>query len=219
MNKLFLLLILLLASISLEAYTKRVILVSFSTQERAETMMKKLPILSPSLYALAKKHNFNIRLKKSGKYYIIVAEVFENRGVLNEALKKIKKRFKGAYVSNYTYPKKEKIKEILEIVPKPKVLPKVQVVEKPKAVFVLKEPEVKREVLSIVVKEIEKKIEKVDEIVVPKIIENKAQREAEKEDIVETFLKYFEWSYIIIILLSFVGIRYYIKFKRIYDEY
>lgn len=73
MNKLFLLLILLLASISLEAYTKRVILVSFSTQERAETMMKKLPILSPSLYALAKKHNFNIRLKKSGKYYIIVA--------------------------------------------------------------------------------------------------------------------------------------------------
>ena len=107
MHKLLFILIVFLASISLEAYSKRIILISFSTKERADTTMASLPIKSPSLYALAKKHDFEIKLKKSGKYYIVIAEVFKSKEVLNSALKKIKKRFKGAYVSTYKYPKQE----------------------------------------------------------------------------------------------------------------
>lgn len=211
MNKLLLFLILLFISVSLEAYAKRVILASFTTEERADTMMQQLPTLRPSLYSLAKKHNFQIKLKKSGEYYIVIAEVFKDREVLNDALKQIRKSFKGAYVSTYKYPKKEALR------------PQVEVVA------------IKKEPLKPIVKEVEVETSKnINETkyVLPKKEHVEASPKEVSENIVATqkfeiflekplgiFKKYFEWSYVITIVLSLIIVRYYIKFKRIYDEY
>ena len=231
MNKLFFLLIILFASISLEAYAKKIILVSFSTQARADAMMEKLPKLSPSLYTLAKKHDFHVRLKKSGKYYILVAEVFTDKEVLNSALQKIRKSFKGAYVSNYKYPKKKvvaKAKAIIAQVQHEVVKPKVQRVEesivaknieKPTQVLVQKELKIQKqpEIKIEPAKEVMKKLEKV---IAPKTIQKKVQEPTGKEEIGQTFLeKHFQWKYVIFLIVGLIGVYYYIKFKRIYDEY
>ena len=216
-------------SVSLEAYSKRIILISFSTKERADSMMKELPALSPSLYTLAKKHNFEIKLKKSGKYYILIAEVFKDKKVLNTALKKIRKRFKGAYVSTYKYsskkvPKVEKkvikveekttIKEIAKDVVEVKVATPVEI-----------PPVLIQKVVPEAIK-VEPKIEtietKVKEIL-PKVSTEVLIKEVEKETIFDKILrifqKNFEYSHIIILILAILVLRYYLEFKRIYDEY
>ena len=234
-------------SVSLEAYSKRIILISFSTKERADSMMKELPALSPSLYTLAKKHNFEIKLKKSGKYYILIAEVFKDKKVLNTALKKIRKRFKGAYVSTYKYsskkvPKVEKkvlkveekttIKEILKqevTFTAKKEVPKKEIAKDVVEVKVATPVEVPPVLIQKVVPEaikIEPKIEtietKVKEIL-PKVSTEVLIKEVEKETIFDKILrifqKNFEYSHIIILILAILVLRYYLKFKRIYDEY
>lgn len=228
MHKLLFVFLILFISISLEAYAKRIIFISLSTQERADAMMKKLPASHPSLFALAKKHDFQIKLKDSGKYYILVAEVFTDEEVLNTALKEIRKSFKGAYASSYKYPKKEVkklIPEVKAVIPEVKreaLKPTVEIVQKPKQVFVQKEVEIQK-VLEIKkqpeikIESIKEVVKKVEKVIVPKTVEKKEEK---KEETTQTFLeKYFEWTYVILLILGLVIIRYYIKFKRIYDEY
>ncbi|MFT5661507.1 MAG: hypothetical protein ACI9TV_002153 [Sulfurimonas sp.] len=229
MNKAFLLLFLLFSftSLSLHAYSKRIILISLSTQEGADAVIKELPTHSPTLYALALEYNFKIKLNKSGKYYIVSAEVFTDKKVLNIALKKIRKRFKGAYVGNYKYPKViKKIPVVKKKIPK-KIEQKVKELKK-EIVIVEKIPK------KIQVKKIQKvetkKVERTEKIEVKEVILEDEQEvlkqniQTNKEDdssnkIISIFITYFEWSYLVIFILAMIMLKYYIKFKRIYDEY
>ncbi|MDQ7059923.1 MAG: hypothetical protein Q9M43_01805 [Sulfurimonas sp.] len=101
MQRILYLLLLTAFSFSLEAYSKKIILASFSTEQRADAMIASLPQRSPSLYKLSQKYDFDIKIRVSGKYYILVAEVFRDKKVLDTAFKSVKKRFKGSYITNY----------------------------------------------------------------------------------------------------------------------
>ena len=244
MNKLLFLLIFIFSSVSLHAYAKRVILASYSTKDRAESMLKTLPTLSPTLYKLAMQHDFDVKIKESGKYYILFAEVFRDREVLNTALKKIRKSFPGAYVSSYQYPEVEEVKKV---VPKKKtniVKPK-EVTEKKALVSELENKQTLKENVKpaiIIKKETPKpklQMQEQKKIVLdvkPSVSQEKSllKKETVKAVVLKTaektqetaldrtkhiFLDYFEWSYLVILVIGLVILRYYIKFKKIYDEY
>ena len=242
MNKLLLVFILIFSSVSLQAYAKRVILSSFSTKQRAQSMLDKLPQISPSIYKLAKTYGFEIKLKESGKYYILYAEVFRDKKVLNNALKKIRKRFKGAYVSSYTYPKETK-KIAMKKVEPVKVLPKevntkspveakqnlpkdkrealkpenIKAQIKTKELVLEDKPEVLKPTTQI--KPVQKVVQAINKKEVQEKVEIKGTNKTALEQLSYLFTEYINWSYLIIFVLSIVVIRYYIKFKRIYDEY
>jgi len=93
--------------VSVHGYVKRVILASFSTKQSAENMMQKLPNLSPRLYQLSKKYDFEIKMKPSGKYHIIYVEISTDRKILNKALRELRKYFPNAYLSTQTFTQKE----------------------------------------------------------------------------------------------------------------
>ena len=211
MKKLFLLLIFTFMVVSLEAYSKRIVLVSLSTQERADNLLKTFPSSNPSLYALAAKNNFGIKYKKQGKYYVVTAEVFTDEEVLNLALEQIRKVFKGAYVRRYTYPKieptiekKPSIKIVKEI---EKPIKQKKVIEKKKEV--IHTPEIKTPAL-----------EQVASVETQAVKEESTQSSLDK--LVEIFTQYYQWVYLFILILFImfiIALKYVIKLKRLYDKY
>ncbi|MDQ7044998.1 MAG: hypothetical protein Q9M32_03675 [Sulfurimonas sp.] len=204
MQRILYLLLLTAFSFSLEAYSKKIILASFSTEQRADAMIASLPQRSPSLYKLSQKYDFDIKIRVSGKYYILVAEVFRDKKVLDTAFKSVKKRFKGSYITNYKeietlkvekkvekkVVKKEIILEIQKVIPKIKIMPKE----------ITKEKEIVENI----------KVEPSDSM----------SRTKEKALMFyEEYKTYFSWYYIVIFFILSILAYYYIKFKRIYDEY
>lgn len=226
MNKVFLLFFLVVFTVSLEAYSKKVILASFSTETRAQKMINELPKVSPSVISLAKKYNFKLKIRKSGKYYILVAEVFNDKKVLKTSLKEIRRRFKGAYVGNY---------KPSDSTAQTKVQTKIE--KAPKLLSHKKRQETTNIALENKPKAKEKKIE----VVQKEILESKTQiieKEVNQDSYIKSsfdkqlerfqdqfliawdiFKTYFEWTYFILFIVFIVFVRYYIKFKRIYDEY
>ena len=197
MGRLFLLLFFIFWSVNLSAYSKKIIMASFTTKERAQTMVNSLSTENSSLYKLSKEHKFAFNIRKSGKYYMLVAEIFTDKKVLKTSLKKIKKRFKGAYSNNYNPPKVSQTTEV-------KKVKKVKSIDKN---ITKKTP--------IPVLEKKVKIEKVQE---PKL-EEKTQNIVNVNGLIDAFNKYFQWSYVVMLILAGVILNYYIKFKKIYDEY
>lgn len=236
MRTLFFIFFFILTSLSLEAYSKKIIMASFSTQERANKMMAELPTRSPTLYKLSKKYGFAIKMRESGKYYVLVAEVFTDRAVLNKALKSVRKIFKGSYVGNYkvvkSVPKTAKPVLIKKEVPKLEEKFSVEVPPVVKEVKKVEDIEIKE--TSLEPKIIQKKIK---EEVKTLVISNVTVKENETSQIQEQFLKqvnrtleeikpllllaeeYFQWYYLVLLFLLSTFTFYYIKFKKIYDEY
>jgi hypothetical protein len=196
-------------------------------------MMDKLPNLSPTLYRLAKEHNFKVELQQSGKYHIIIAQVFHEREVLNEALEQIRKRFKGAYVSNYSPPKEKPAPSVVKEVIEEKIIEKVpqqepeEIVQAPiiemvqEINIVVPEPKIETiKVEEIQAQKIEKIVIKEPEVQQSTKSHNPVEKTPATASPLYTFYqKYFEWYYLIIIFFVAVFIKYYIKFKKIYDEY
>ncbi len=229
MNRVFLLLFFLVITVSLEAYSKKVILASFSTEQRAQNMLKELPKLSPTVFTLSKKYHFELKIRKSGKYHILVAEVFHNKKVLETFLKQIRKRFKGAYVSNHTLKIKKKKPKSIE---KPKVIEEKIIIEKPKLpkkIIIQKKLEVVKQKKTLQVPEVkvkketivkEEEIQNNDYSVVITQLELQTQRfQTQTAPVVDFFQKYFDWMYFILFIAVSMFVHFYIKFKRIYDEY
>lgn len=233
-------------SVSLQAYAKKVILASFSSEKRAQKMMQKLPTLSPTLYALADEYNFEVKLKKTEKYHIIVAEVFTDRKTLIEALKKIRKSFKGAYVRAYTSP--------LEKTPKPQKKISIKELLEEQDLEFLKEEENKTAAMQTIrltplleeeIKDVEVNITSKSEMEAPtlenmpevikqevvkdlhtqtvvskkkeKIQETEKKQESAMGKTLSIFLEYFRWSHLLILLMGIGLSVYFFKMKRIYD--
>lgn len=207
MGRLFLLLFFIFWSVNLSAYSKKIIMASFTTKERAQTMVNSLSTENSSLYKLSKEHKFAFNIRKSGKYYMLVAEIFTDKKVLKTSLKKIKKRFKGAYSNNYNPPKVSQTTEVK------KVKKNVEVEKKVKKVKSIDKNITKKTPIPV----LEKKV-KIEEVQEPKL-EEKTQNIVNVNGLIDAFNKYFQWSYIVMLILAGVILNYYIKFKKIYDEY
>lgn len=215
MNKIIFLLFLTLFSITLEAYSKKIILASFTTQEKADAMMASLPQRSPSLYKLAKKYNFDIKMKKSGKYHILVAEVFTEKKTLLVVLKNIKRRYQGAYATTAEIPLVIQ-KQVMKI-PKTKtnkVIRKEKII-KTKTIEVKEVVKVKKieEHRLIHFEDIDKILPKSNVLVVEK------KEVSSSILITQVFEKYFHLYYVMFFLIFLVVFYYYTKLKKIYKTY
>ena len=264
MGKLLFLTLFIFSSISLHAYQKKIVLGSFSAEYRAQKMIKSLPKRTPTLYEMSQKYDFVFNVKEAGKYYILVAEVFDSPKVLLTVLKEARKRFPGAYPNESTMQTKTKVEPVVS----KKAIEKTEpVIAQEKSVEdeqeVLEVKEVNTEIVDVEMQVIKKKeplvlaiaskdIEKINEIVkteenltkVDIIVPNKQEiktvqkiesaseplaepKEEVKEEVKKQVIKdtteseesFFHWSYILILLLLGAGTHYFIKFKRIYDEY
>lgn len=204
MNKIIFLLFLTLFSITLEAYSKKIILASFTTQEKADSMMASLPQRSPSLYKLAKKYNFDIKMKKSGKYHILVAEVFTEKETLLVALKNIKRRYQGAYATTAEIP----LVIQKQVIRKEKVI-KTKTIEVKEVVKVKKIEEYRL----IHFEDIDKILPKSNVLVVEK------KEVSSSTLITKVFEKYFHLYYVMFFLIFLVVFYYYTKLKKIYKTY
>jgi hypothetical protein len=213
MRKLFFIFLFFIFSLtSLDAYSKKIIMISFSSKTKAQLMMKSLKKKNPSLFKLSKKYKFSIKMRRSGKYYILVAEPFKDKKILKKALKSIRKDFKSAYVNNYTEVKKTATKVVEN--KKPILKKTLESIEKNSVVKTTKVLKEKKE--QVVVEKSKKQLEtKSKEPLGNSLLE--AQRI--EQLVMDNFKKYFHWSYIVILIFLGVLIHYYIKFKRIYDEY
>lgn len=91
--------IVLLPSIQLFAYQKRVLIASFSIEknaERAFELIDKRLGNHPEIVLLEKK-GITFYKKRSGKYHIITLEPFHNQQDLQKGLRVVKKEYKNAY--------------------------------------------------------------------------------------------------------------------------
>jgi len=222
--------LLLILSSSAWGYSKKIIFSSFSAKQSAEKSLSRFlkSTKSAKLNSLAQKNNFEVHIRQSGKYYIIVAEPILDKKLLLKTLKIVKKSYKQAYANNYTPPE-------------------VVVEEIPKEVLVEKTQELNVSDEKVVVAVEEKKTEEVKEVEVPlhPVVETKTMdinttdvNMTKQESVVETLESnisvkkeietlykedkldlglIFKWVLLFVVLS--VMIFYFIKFKRIYDEY
>ena len=212
--------LLLILSSSAWGYSKKIIFSSFTTKQSAEKSLSRFLKSSKSskLNSLAQKNNFEVHIRQSGKYYIIVAEPLRDKTLLLKTLKVVKKSYKQAYPNNYTAPEREKTQELN--VSKEKVV--VAVVEKEtreeaKAVEIPLHPVVESKTVDTNITDVNiTKQESVVEVAESNISVKKEIETLYKEDKIDLEL-ILKWVLLFVILS--VMIFYFIKFKRIYDEY
>jgi hypothetical protein len=108
MFRLLFLTIIIFSSLSLHAYQKKIVLESFTTQKRALIAKDSISKKSPELYDMSKEYDFEFSVKESGKYHILVAEVFRDKETILKAVKEARKVFKGAYINQSTQNVQEK---------------------------------------------------------------------------------------------------------------
>ncbi|WP_455757827.1 hypothetical protein [Sulfurimonas sp.] len=252
MNRFLLILLFIFFTVDLSAYSKKIILASFSSQERAQKMKDSLPQRTPTLYKMTKKYDFKFVIRKSGKYHMLSAEVFTRSKALDIVFKEAKKRFRGAYYNNQTSSLEAK-KEVIEV-----EAVKVETVEKDKIIVQRKIKTdlnttlvennttaiedknitlVKKEIVTVEDKNITLakketvtiedknttvlKVEKVEPAKPQEkpIIKRKAliTKDSVKDE--SSIWDYFHWSYLIMLIIAGILTHYFIKFKKIYDEY
>jgi hypothetical protein len=205
--------LLLILSSSAWGYSKKIIFSSFTAKNSAEKSLSKFLKSSKStqLNSLAEKNNFDVHIRQSGKYYIIVAEPINDKNLLSKALKIVKKSYKQAYANNYTPPE-----IVIEEVPIEKVVEKTQelnVSEEKVEVAVEEKEEVKESQTVDVNITKEESVEEILKSTKPVKKEIETLYKEEKFD----FVLIFKWLLLFTVLS--IMIFYFIKFKRIYDEY
>jgi len=189
--------ILFLSISSLDAYSKRIIASSYTSERTAQKSFKKFQNSSvyTELKSLSKEYAFDILMRSAGggKYYIVVMEPFFDKKICQKSLKIVRKYYKNAYLNKY-----KKTKE------KPKLIKK-KVLKQEKEV-------VKKEVTK---KEVTKKTLKLEKVVK---VEKKTKPKKQKE--VPSSFEFVSYlMYIVILLVLLVLVYYFRKFKKIYDEY
>lgn len=195
--------ILFLSISSLDAYSKRIIASSYTSERTAQKSFKKFQNSSvyTELKSLSKEYAFDILMRSAGggKYYIVVMEPFFDKKICQKSLKIVRKYYKNAYLNKY-----KKTKE------KPKLIKKEKLIKKK----VLKQEKevVKKEVTK---KEVTKKTLKLEKVVK---VEKKTKPKKQKE--VPSSFEFVSYlMYIVILLVLLVLVYYFRKFKKIYDEY
>jgi predicted RND superfamily exporter protein len=205
---------------------KKIVLVTYKNKAQAEKKLEELPTIIPQyakLYELSKEHGFEIHVRAVGSFCIVALEPFDNKTVMNQCFDIAKQAFKKSYISNTISAKEIFAKSTPEVI-KEKVTHKQKTPvtstiknkkELEKKVIII--PEQKLSVVPIVKKEKEK-----ENLIEEKTVVNKSDKEVKQSEfnlIWEMILEHFRWKYLIITILLLILIRYFIKFKRIYDEY
>jgi len=200
---LFVLFLLVIGS-SLEAYSKKIIMSTFSNSENANKSLSTFKKTSSyaKLSSLAEKNNFEIYVRQSGKYYIVVAEPILSRDVGIKAYSLVKNEYKNPYLNLYTQAE-----------------PKVQ-----KKIEKFPSKEIDKELSTVSKKDIVKSQEISNS---PKILEKKSDdielesKESQRVGNTMSFAMdiFTILKYIAMFLVFLVLVYYYRKFKRIYDEY
>jgi len=188
MKKVFLFLLVLLFTTSLQSYSKKIIFASFSNQTNAKNSFNTFKKTSSytELNKLAKENNFKIYVRQSKKYYIVVAEPIRLESTGIKAHKLVKQEYENVNLNTYLPPEIVTVKDI-----EPKNLTKD----------------------AIRVKAIKKQIEKKEEIK-EKVVTIKTATPLSLSMDIWSILKY-------VLMVSFLSILiyYYIKLKRIYNQY
>lgn len=218
---------------SLQAYSKKIILSTFSTQEKAQKRLKSFEKSGrkySELIKLAKKNSFKIYVRESGKYHIIVVEPILNKNVLNKAIKIAKLNFKHAYANSYTPPTiedKHKSKDVQK-----KSMPIA--IEK-EAIELNTSKEISttlKEEVALqhpVVQDVGMDVNKTEQEPMIRLSEEKNTTIVESKEILELVEEVVKESkeldigmilkWILFLVIISTASYYFIKFKRIYDEY
>jgi len=224
-NFMFLAFMFLLITSHLNAYSKKIVFCAFSQESSAKESLEEFKKSSDykEFNEIAVVNKIELFYKKSGKYFVIVAEPIFDLRVGIKAFNLVKKRYKSAYTMSYTPPvvvkKKEELKEVETI----KVKEPLQVAEPKRVIkkYLEKNSTLEQNLEDSVRIEIEKN---------DTIVENKAVKKSlpltikdeplelvkEKKELIDV------WAvirYTITFFFLFVGTFYYFKFKRLYDEY
>ena len=141
-------------------------------------------------------------MKKSGKYHILVAEIFTDRETLLATLKNVRKRYKGAYATDIN-PENAVLKTTS---PKEPVITR----QETKNVEVKSAP--KEKVTELI------SYEYIDRIL-PKVEVNVVEEKevSTKNNILNMLDKYFHLYYIIFFILFLIVSYYYFKLKDFYN--
>jgi len=217
-------LFLLLITTSLNAYSKKIVFSAFSTELNAKSSLDtfKKTEQYAKLYKLSQENDFKIYYRESGKYFVIIAEPILKLNVGVEAFALVKSEFKSAYTMIYVPKEKsvvvqEKIEKKAPIIvvtttkveDKNSSIKKIEITTEEKIKELKTVPTANKEINSTKVKS-EKSIEKKKELTVM------TETYKKKEELIDV------WAvirYVIIFFFLFVVTFYYIKFKRLYDEY
>lgn len=98
-----LLFILLFAYVTLfgESYLRTIRIASFLEEKDAQTSLENVKLFlqeHENLIHLKKENGFEFQVQKSGKYYVVLAEPFTNREVVQEVLDTLRLQYAGIYV-------------------------------------------------------------------------------------------------------------------------
>ncbi len=192
----FILLTSFLLGSSLQAYAKKIVIGSFSSESNAKALVKKMPdtfVNYAELQTLLKKDDAVIHVRKNDKYYLVLVEIFSDKNILKKSFKIIKSKFKNAYINDapdekYMLQKAIKIQKLKEQMNKLKTEIKVK-----------KEHIKKVKIVKIQIPRVKKKVEKVNE---------------EKP-----FLEYINFTFLIVFIIVMSIIYFLVGLKSKYDEY
>jgi len=211
-------LLLLLMASSMQAYSEKIILSTFSNEANAKKSLEsfKKTASYEELSGLAKKNDFKIYARESGRYHIIVIEPIRSKKVRLQAYDIVKKDYKKAYVSRCAIPKKSEPKK-LQVKQKEIIKKEVPKLEKPKPLESpqkVKKENVKESKPQVALKANHEKNVRVEKKIA---INDNADSIAKTIDFAMDLVSLLKYA--VIFLVFAVLLYYYRKFKRIYDEY
>mgnify|MGYP002713105958 CR=1 FL=1 len=183
---------------SLDAYSKKIVIGSFSSKKNAKKLLRKLPKVIPQykeLKELLKAEGSTIHVRKVGEYYLVVAEMFTDKKVANKSLKIIKFFFKNAYMNDAPSEK-----DLLE---KAKAIAKLK-----EELALLKKQKLQREIKSVLVEaQVVKPAVKKVQPVVQKVQEKKEETFTQK-------LKFMDFTFLVLFILIMAMIYYIIDLRE-----
>ena len=222
MKKILFFTLLIALTSSLQAYSKKIIFATFTSNKNAQKSLKSFQKTSEykKLSKLSIDNSFQVYVRASGNYFIVVAEPFYDRKIAVQAYKLIKIKYENLYANIYTPPEKQLNNEVEKPLHVEKKIVKVAVKKE------LIKKKVDTEVQKPETLHVEKKIIKtvVKKELPKKSVEVKIQKtEVQEESLIKTMGFAMDildiLKYLAITLLFGTLTYYFIKFKRIYDEY
>lgn len=198
----FIFLLLLFIS-TLEAdYLRTIRIGSFAKEKDAQeslVLLKEFASEHENLVDLELIHGFEFKERKSGKYYITIAEPFTSREVLQEVLNTLRLEYKGVYVT------KLKQKEVYN---KPlAVVPDIDLIERKESINLEELKVIEKEIKKVEIKK-EERVEKAKIVEKVELIVNN-EEVLEPEDFINVWMILFFITFIL--LLFFIKSRMYYK--------
>ncbi len=215
---------------SLLAYSKKIIFSSFETQQKAQKYFDAFESKGKkydALLKLAKEKDFKVYVRKSGRYHIIVAEPFTDKNTLYRVMKIAKMNFTHPYVNKYSSPKKVQAIQEKPVKIEPVVIEKIDenVTNESNATKINKRSLEFQEIVvkRPIIEELESN-ETIQELKPPVTQERVLESNATESQVVAPqesqeldLWMLFKWLLLFVVVGTMIF--YFIKFKRIYDEY